>query len=64
MPSMPSASTVHDTFHALMLTELDRYGRATPMLLENVNLRLAQSVTPRNELGLENEGARENATMI
>jgi serine phosphatase RsbU (regulator of sigma subunit) len=58
------ASTVHDTFHALMLTELDRYGRATPMLLENINLRLAQSVTPRNELGLENEGARENATMI
>src|SRR5271169_2016047 len=35
------ASTVHDTFHALMLTELDRYGRATPMLLENINLRLA-----------------------
>src|SRR6202007_494439 len=34
------ASTVHDTFHALMLTELDRYGRETPMLLENINLRL------------------------
>ena len=32
------ASTVHDTFHALMLTELDRYGRTTPMLLENMNL--------------------------
>jgi serine phosphatase RsbU (regulator of sigma subunit) len=59
------ASTVHDTFHALMLTELDRYGRATPMLLENINLRLAQSVTARNELGIiEKEGARENATMI
>jgi serine phosphatase RsbU (regulator of sigma subunit) len=35
------ASTVHDTFHALMLTELDRYGRTTPALLENLNLRLA-----------------------
>jgi serine phosphatase RsbU (regulator of sigma subunit) len=45
------ASTVHDTFHALMLTELDRYGRATPMLLENINLRLAQSVTASKEMG-------------
>jgi serine phosphatase RsbU (regulator of sigma subunit) len=59
------ASTVHDTFHALMLAELDRYGRATPMLLENLNLRLAQSKTARNALGiLEKEGAREIATMI
>jgi serine phosphatase RsbU (regulator of sigma subunit) len=59
------ASTVHDTFHALMLTELDRYGRTTPMLLENINLRLAQSVTARNALGISNkEGAREIATMI
>jgi serine phosphatase RsbU (regulator of sigma subunit) len=59
------ASTVHDTFHALMLTELDRYGRATPMLLENINVRLAQSVTARNALGIiEKEGAREIATMI
>ena len=59
------ASTVHDTFHALMLTELDRYGRTTPMLLDNINLRLAQSVMARNELGIiEKEEARENATMI
>jgi len=59
------ASTVHDTFHALMLTELDRYGRATPELLENLNLRLAQSVTARNALGLaEREEAREIATMV
>ena len=59
------ASTVHDTFHALMLTDLDRYGRATPMLLNNLNLRLAQSVTARNALGIiEKEGAREIATMI
>lgn len=56
------ASTVHDAFHALMLAELDRYGRATPMLLENINLRLAQSVSARNEL--EKEGEREIATMI
>ena len=59
------ASTVHDTFHALMLTELDRYGRTTPMLLENLNLRLAQSVTARNALGIiEKEDAREIATMV
>jgi serine phosphatase RsbU (regulator of sigma subunit) len=59
------ASTVHDTFHTLMLTELDRYGRATPMLLNNINLRLAQSVTARNALGIiEKESAREIATMI
>jgi serine phosphatase RsbU (regulator of sigma subunit) len=59
------ASTVHDTFHALMLTELDRYGKTTPMLLENLNLRLAQSVIARNELGIiEKEDARENATMV
>jgi serine phosphatase RsbU (regulator of sigma subunit) len=59
------ASTVHDTFHALMLTELDRYGRTTTMFLENVNLRLAQSVTARNALGIiQKEDAREIATMI
>jgi serine phosphatase RsbU (regulator of sigma subunit) len=59
------ASTVHDTFHALMLSELDRYGRTTPMLLENINLRLAQSVTARNALGIiEKEDAREIATMV
>src|SRR5437588_1878302 len=59
------ASTVHDTFHAFMLTELDRYGKATPELLENINLRLAQSVTARNALGIsEQENAREIATML
>jgi serine phosphatase RsbU (regulator of sigma subunit) len=59
------ASTVHDTFHALMLTELDRYGRPTPELLENLNLRLALSVTARNALGIsEKESAREIATML
>jgi len=59
------ASTVHDTFHALMLSELDRYGKTTPELFENINLRLAQSVTARNALGIsETENAREIATMI
>jgi serine phosphatase RsbU (regulator of sigma subunit) len=60
------ASTVHDTFHALMLTELDRYGKTTPMLLDNLNLRLAQSVTARNALGVIEKGgaAREIATMV
>jgi serine phosphatase RsbU (regulator of sigma subunit) len=59
------ASTVHDTFHALILTELDRFGKTTPELFENINLRLAQSVTARNALGIsEKERAREIATMI
>jgi len=59
------ASTVHDTFHALMLTELDRYGKVTPEFMENINLRLAQSVTARNALGFSHrEGAREIATML
>jgi serine phosphatase RsbU (regulator of sigma subunit) len=59
------ASTVHDTFHALMLSELDRYGKTTPELFENINLRLAQSVTARNALGLNaDDHSREIATMI
>ena len=59
------ASSVHDTFHALMLSELDRYGKTTPELFENINLRLAQSVTARNALGIsEKENAREIATML
>jgi len=59
------ASTVHDTFHALMLTELDNFGKTTPELFENLNLRLAQSVTARNALGITGrEGAREIATML
>jgi hypothetical protein len=41
------ALTVHDTFHALMLAELDRRGKTTPDLFEKLNLRLAQSVTAR-----------------
>jgi serine phosphatase RsbU (regulator of sigma subunit) len=59
------ASTVHDTFHAFMLAELDRHGKTTPALFENINLRLAQSVTARNALGRsENDNAREIATML
>jgi serine phosphatase RsbU (regulator of sigma subunit) len=59
------ASTVHDTFHALMLAELDRYGKTTPELFEKLNLRLAQSVTARNALGRsEDESGREIATML
>jgi serine phosphatase RsbU (regulator of sigma subunit) len=59
------ASTVHDTFHALMLSELDRHGKTTPELFERINLRLAQSVTARNALGrTEQDYAREIATMI
>jgi len=48
-----------------MLTELDRYGKTTPELFENLNLRMAQSVTARNALGVsEKERAREIATML
>jgi serine phosphatase RsbU (regulator of sigma subunit) len=59
------ASTVHDTFHAFMLSELDRWGKTTPELFEKINLRLAQSVTARNALGRsEEEYSREVATML
>src|SRR5690348_9491103 len=59
------ASTVHDTFHAFMLSELDRHGKTTPQLFEKINLRLAQSLTARNALGRsEQERAREIATML
>jgi serine phosphatase RsbU (regulator of sigma subunit) len=59
------ASTVHDTFHALMLAELDRRGKTTLELFEKLNLRLAQSVTARNALGRsEDESGREIATML
>jgi len=59
------ASTVHDTFHAFMLSELDQHGKTTPELFENINLRLAQSVTARNALGIsEKENAREIATLL
>src|SRR5258708_36995549 len=59
------ASTVHDTFQALMLSELDHRGKTTPELFERINLRLAQSVTARNALGRsENEDAQEIATML
>jgi serine phosphatase RsbU (regulator of sigma subunit) len=59
------ASTVHDTFHALMLSELDHRGKATPELFERLNLRLALSATARNALGRSEEAsAQEIATML
>jgi serine phosphatase RsbU (regulator of sigma subunit) len=59
------ASTVHDTFHALMLAELDRNGKTTPDIFEKINIRLAQSVTARNALGRDkNDSSREIATML
>jgi len=59
------ASTVHDTFHALMLSELDHQGKTTPDLFERLNLRLALSVTARNALGRsENDNAQEIATAL
>src|SRR5207249_4352886 len=54
----------HDTFHAFMLSELDHHGTTTPELFENINLRLAHSVTARNALGVSEENAREIATML
>jgi serine phosphatase RsbU (regulator of sigma subunit) len=32
------ASTVHDTFHAFMLSELDHHGKTTPELFEQLNI--------------------------
>ena len=59
------ASTVHDTFHTAMLSELDSNGKATPDFFERINLRLAQSVTARNALSRETEdSSREIATML
>ena len=59
------ASTVHVTFHAFMFSELDLHGKTTPDLFEQINIRLAQSVTARNALGRsEKESAREIATMV
>ena len=59
------ASTVHDTFHALMLSELDHNGKTTPGFFEKINLRLAQSVTARNALGRNaDDNSREIATML
>jgi serine phosphatase RsbU (regulator of sigma subunit) len=59
------ASTVHDTFHAFMLSELDHKGKVTIEFCEKVNLRLAQSVTARNALGRSTESnSREIATML
>jgi serine phosphatase RsbU (regulator of sigma subunit) len=59
------ASTVHDTFQAFMLSELDRNGKTTPEFFEKINLRLAQSVTARNALGRDSDdNSREIATML
>jgi serine phosphatase RsbU (regulator of sigma subunit) len=59
------ASTVHDTFHAFILSELDQHGKTTPELFEDINLRLAQSVTARNALGRDaHDRSREIATML
>jgi serine phosphatase RsbU (regulator of sigma subunit) len=59
------ASTVHDTFHTAMLSELDSNGRTTLDFFERINLRLAQSVTARNALSRDAEDSpREIATML
>jgi serine phosphatase RsbU (regulator of sigma subunit) len=59
------AATVHDTFQAFILSELDRNGRTTPDMFERINLRMAESVTARNALGCDgDENWRENATML
>jgi serine phosphatase RsbU (regulator of sigma subunit) len=59
------ASTVHDTFQALVLSELDHRGKTTAELFERMNLRLAQSATARNALGRAlNDGVQEIATLL
>ncbi|HZL52133.1 MAG TPA: PP2C family protein-serine/threonine phosphatase [Terracidiphilus sp.] len=59
------ASTVHDTFHTAMLSELDCNGKTTPDFFERINLRLARSVTARNALSRDTEDSpQEIATML
>lgn len=59
------ASTVHDTLHAFMMAELDRCGTITPLVFEQLNLRLAHSATARNALGRSADAsARELATLL
>lgn len=59
------ASTVHDTLHAFMLSELDRSGTTAPILFEQLNLRLTQSATARNALDRAMDmGAHEIATLL
>ncbi len=59
------ASTVHDTLHAFMLSELDRSGTTAPVLFEQLNLRLAHSATARNALGHTMDAdSREIATLL
>lgn len=59
------ASTVHDTFHTAMLSELDHSGTSTTDMFERINIRLAQSATARNALsGNTGYNPRELATMI
>lgn len=59
------ASTVHDTFHTAMLSELDHSGTSTTDMFERINIRLAQSATARNALSGSTEySPRELATMI
>jgi hypothetical protein len=54
------ASTVHDTLQAFI-----RHRRTTLDMFERINLRMAESVTPRNALGCDkDENWRENATML
>jgi serine phosphatase RsbU (regulator of sigma subunit) len=59
------ASTVHDTLHAFMMAELDRSGTITPIVFEQLNLRLAHSATARNALGRGTDASsREIATIL
>lgn len=59
------ASTVHDTLHAFMLSELDRSGTTAPVIFEQLNLRLAQSATARNALDRTMDAdARQIATLL
>src|ERR1700728_1962404 len=47
IPVRNGSGVVHDTFHAFMLSELDRYGKTTPDLFDKLNLRLAHDVCSR-----------------
>jgi len=58
------ASTVHDAFQALMLSELDQRGKVSLEMFEELNLRLSESIAARNVLGRDEESSREIATLL
>mgnify|MGYP003693802355 CR=1 FL=1 len=58
------ASTVHDTFHAFMLSELDHHGTTTPELLKTSTCVWPIPLQLVTHLVISEENVREIATML